>query len=326
MTAVSREKLLEAVEAVNRFGGNETKAAAHLKLSRGGLQQRLRSAAIAGIEPHKEPPPVESAGKPKVRVQAGREGGSSYRALAMGDAHDSPLIPKDRFRWIGKHANAMGADWLVGIGDFLTLDSLNSHIGNDTLLGKAKGPFGDDLDSGEEAMGEIDKGLEGHKLRRHQTDGNHERRAWLYENANPEAQGLLTGPLACMYEQHGWTRTEYGEFFFLGGVGFVHAALNRLGKTYGGKNAEQTIANDAVFDIVIGHSHSGRVWRAPKIGPSQYVNVVNLGCALPHGHVEDYARHATTGWTWGVYELLIAGGHIESASFVSMLELERRYG
>jgi hypothetical protein len=46
---------------------------------------------------------------------------------------------------------------------------------------------------------------------------------------------------------------------------------------------------------------------------------------LPYGHVEDYARDALTGWTWGVYELFIRAGHIESAKFVSMLELEERH-
>lgn len=265
--------------------------------------------------------------RPRVRIQARREGGiPRTKALAIGDAHDDPNIPKDRFRWMGRHAAEIGADWVVQIGDCLTLDSLNAHIPNDTLAGKQKNPFYRDLESGREALGEFNHGLGSHKPRKHVTGGNHERRAWTYEDANPESANLLTGPLVGLFEQHGWGWSEYGEFFFLGGVGFTHACLNRLGKTYGGKNAEATIANDALFDIVIGHSHSGRVWRAPKIGPSQFVNVVNLGCALPYGWVEDYARHSTTGWTWGAYELTISEGHIESASFISMGELERRYG
>jgi hypothetical protein len=325
MTALPKEKLLEAVEALNRFGGNETRAAAYLGLSRGGFQQRLRSAAIACIEPQ-PPPPVQDVPKPKVRVQAGGAEKSVYRLLGIGDAHDSPHLPKDRFRWMGKHAQAIGCDYVVSIGDFLTLDSLNSHIPNDTLQGKSKNAFSVDMDSGQEALAAFDRGLEGHKPRRHVTLGNHERRAWTYEDMNPEAQNLLTGPLTCMFEQHGWTWTEYGEFYFLGGVGFIHAALNRLGKTYGGKNAEQTIANDAVFDMCIGHSHLRRAHKAAKIGPSKHVNVLNLGCALPHGYVEPYALHSTTGWSWCVNEITISGGHIESSSEVSMLELERRYG
>jgi hypothetical protein len=248
-----------------------------------------------------------------------------YRVLAIGDLHDSPEIEKDRCYWLGCHAKNMGSEYVVSIGDWATLDSLNAHIPNDTLRARQKNPYTDDIASLSVSLGRFDEGLAGHAVRKHITLGNHERRAWTYEEHHPEMAGQLTGDLLLTFEDRGWTWTEYGEFFFLGGVGFVHAALNRLGKTYGGKNAEQTIANDAVFDIVIGHSHSGRVWRAPKIGPSQFVNVVNLGCALPDGHVEDYAKHCTTGWTWGCYDLLIRGGHIESASFVSMPELERRY-
>lgn len=325
---LSANRLQEAVDALDRFG-NQVAAAAFLGIARRTLQDRILKAKAAGIGPREipDPPPkTVPPRKPIVRVQAGSEHETCYRVLAIGDAHDDPAIPKDRFRWMGKHAQAMGADYVIQIGDMFTLDSLNQHIPNDTLQGKQKNPFSRDLESAEEALSEFDRGLGSHKPKKHETCGNHERRAWVYEDMNPEAQNLLVGPMTCLLEQYGWGWSEYGEFFFLGGVGFVHAALNRLSKTYGGKNSEQTIANDAVFDIVIGHSHSGRVWRAPKIGPSQFVNVVNLGCALPHGHVEDYAKHATTGWTWGVYELLIRSGHIESASFVSMLELERRYG
>jgi predicted phosphodiesterase len=309
--------------------GNVWAAAKASGIPRPTLQNRHQAAQKwlgSGAAVEKEPEIVEVVTqKPRVRVKAANGEGAAYRVLAMGDAHDDPKIPKDRFYWMGCHAAASGADWLVSIGDLATMDSLNSHIANDTLQAKQKNPYSDDMASLAEALGEIERGLGSHKPKKHIVFGNHERRAWLYEDQHPEMAGQLVGELTLLFEDRGWSWTEYGEFFFLGGVGFVHAALNRLGKTYGGKNAEQTIANDAVFDIVIGHSHTARVWRAPKIGPSQFVNVVNLGCALPQGHIEDYAKHATTGWTWGIFDLLIRNGHIESASFVSMPELERRY-
>jgi len=55
------------------------------------------------------------------------------------------------------------------------------------------------------------------------------------------------------------------------------------------------------------------------------VSVVNVGCALPHGHVEDYAKHATNGWSWGVTMLGIENGQIVDHQFVSMSTLEDRY-
>lgn len=268
--------------------------------------------------------------KARVRVQAGKPEGTSYRVLAIGDAHDSPVILKDRFRWIGRHAAETRPDWIVQIGDFLTLDSLNSHIPNENLQGRAKPAYLADIASGKEALEGIENEIAkaaGYKPRRHITFGNHERRVYRFEDQAPEVAGMMQHELESIFDGMGWGRTPYGSYFFLGGVGFTHAAINRLNKTFGGKNAEITIANDAVFDHVIGHSHVKREHRAAKLGPSQHVTVVNLGCALPWGHVETYMHHgATTGWWWGVRELVISGGHITDVSDISMLELERRYG
>jgi hypothetical protein len=294
------------------------------------MRGRYREARIwrqhHGHEPEK-PPEVVSIErvKPRVRMQVAAPSGGGYRVLAIGDAHDDPHLSKDRFRWFGKYAAEMKADYVVQIGDWATLDSLNAHIPNEILQAKTKNPFVDDLVSLKASIDAFNDGLGRHKCRRVVTLGNHERRAWLFEDQNPESAGLLTGPLLAAFDAGGWETRLYGEIFYLGGVGFVHAALNRLGKTYGGKTSENTIANDAVHDIVIGHSHVARQVRTPKIGPYNHVTVLNLGCALPYGHVEDYARDALTGWTWGVYELFIRGGHIESAKFVSMIELEERY-
>jgi hypothetical protein len=253
--------------------------------------------------------------------------GSQYRVLAIGDAHDHPDLPKDRFRWMGRHAAEMGVDYVTQIGDMLTLDSLNSHVSNETLLGKLKSPWTRDMHSAKEALGEFDAGLGSHKPKKQITLGNHERRAWTYEDHHPEVAGILTGELLCTFEDHGWHHTPYGEYFFLGGVGFIHCAINRLNKSYGGKNAEMTIGNDALFDHVLGHSHVRREHRAVKLGPSKHVTILNLGCALPWAHVENYMLHgALSGWWWGCCELVISGGQITDVNAVSMLELERKYG
>lgn len=314
-------RLVEAhggvVAAARACGRPRTTMQSRYQEARAWAQARTKDAVR---QPEPEPPP----GKPRVRVLA-RPSGAATRILAIGDAHDDPRIDKDRFVWIGRHIAATQPDYAVQIGDFATLDSLNSHIPNDSLRAKTKNPFLDDMASFNEALGAIAAESKGAKTRLHVTLGNHERRAWLYEDSHPEVAGHLTGELTAILDKHGWAWREYGEWLFLDGVGFSHAALNSLGKTYGGKTAEQRMANDALFDMVVGHSHVARSWRAPKIGPQQFVNVLNLGCALPHGHIEDYALHATTGWTWGVYDLELRGGRIEAASFVSMLQLEQRY-
>jgi hypothetical protein len=287
----------------------------------GGLAARL--GLTANLEKEIEPPPE----KLRIRVKASASPeGAVTRVLAIGDAHDCPSLSKDRFRWMGALANERGVDWIVQIGDFGSFDSLSSHIPNDTLAGKLKNPYHHDVQSLNEAMGALSEGLAGHKPKLHCTMGNHERRVWLFENQRPEVSGMLTGELLQTFADHGWTTTEYGEYFFLAGTGFVHAALNRLGKTYGGKNSENTIANDAIFDHVIGHSHVKRDVRAPKLGPSKHVTILNLGCALPQGHVEEYIYHgALSGWWWGCCVLTLQGGQIVGVDALPMSELERRF-
>lgn len=288
----------------------------------GGLAQRR--GIVAGTETIVETIPPE---KIRVRVKAGSTPeASAIKVLAIGDAHDSPHLAKQRFRWMGKLAADRGVDWAVSIGDLFTFDSLNAHIPNDTILGKQKSPWVADMQSAKEALGEFDIGLGLHRCNKHETEGNHERRIYFYEEARPEIAGVLVNEFHQALADHGWKSTPYGEYFFLGGVGFIHCAINRLNKSYGGKTAENTIANDAVFDHVIGHSHVKREHRAPKLGPSQHVTVLNLGCALPQGHVESYMYHgALTGWWWGCHVLTIQGGQIVGVDAVPMSELERMY-
>lgn len=289
---------------------------------RGGLVERL------GLKPNVEIVKEEvPAAKIRVRVPAGNSSsGAVLKVLAIGDAHDDSNTPKDRFRWMGRLAQDRGVNWVVQIGDFASFDSLNQHIPNETLAGKLKNPYSHDIQSFKEALGAFDEGLAGHKPNKHVALGNHERRVWVYEENRPEVAGILTGEFVQTLVDSNWTHTPYGEYFFLGGVGWIHAAINRLGKTIGGKNAEGTIANEAVFDHVIGHSHVARNHRAPKLGPSKHITVLNLGCALPHGRVEDYVYHgALSGWWWGCAVLTIQNGQITGVDSIPMDEMERRF-
>jgi len=88
---------------------------------------------------------------------------------------------------------------------------------------------------------------------------------------------------------------------------------------------EVQIANDATNDIVFGHTHKYRDWKAPKIGDRNYVRIVNVGCALPFNHVEEYAKLNLTGWSWGIVELGIWENHIQESQFISMDRLEKQY-
>ena len=160
---------------------------------------------------------------------------------------------------------------------------------------------------------------------RHFCMGNHELRIHRFEENIPEIQGMMKHQLYSSFKEYGWSVTEYGEFKFIAGVGFVHAPLNIMGKEYGGKNGEVQIGNDSVHDLVFGHTHKARDWKAIKIGYDKWVRIVNVGCSLPHGHIEEYAKLNMNGWSWCITELGIWDNHIQEVNFISMDRLEREY-
>ena len=310
-------------EAVMRGYTPSSGALAQADVSSNDLRAQIENlkSQLSANQTHVEIAPVVI--KPHYTVRTDRGSGEKIRICAIGDAHDSPKIPnKERFEWIGAHIKKTKPDVVVQIGDFLTLDSLNNHEANETFAGRLKPTFQADVSSFIEALGAMD--IDGPEL--HCTLGNHEQRLFAYENNHPEVYGMMQIELQGAFERFGWTFSPYKFIQKYGGVGFTHSATNSMGRAYGGKNSENSIANDSLFDLVIGHSHRRRLVRVPKIGDDNNLAVLNLGCALPDGFIESYARHSSTGWSFGIYDLTIQHGSLQSESFIPMSELGSLYG
>lgn len=332
MTRYAGPELIQKAVNLKAAGMSEVAVARAMNKARGTVNGWLRAGGVAersGITPKLETVvEVEPVHKVRVRVPAPSVPGAVTRVLAIGDAHDSPLLEdKSRFRAMGRLAKERGISHVIQIGDFGDFDSVSTHIAAATIEGKLNNPYLKDIDSLNYALDALNEGLGGLNVVRHITLGNHERRVYIYENEHPQTEGMLTNKLERAFKEHGWTITPYGTFHFLAGVGFTHCALNRLGKSYGGKTAERSIALDAVFDIVIGHSHVRGDHRATKIGPQKHVTVLNLGCALPTGYTQKYVYHGQmSGWWYGCCELTIQGGQITGANAIPMDELMRMHG
>jgi len=129
-----------------------------------------------------------------------------------------------------------------------------------------------------------------------------------------------------MLTNGGWTYSPFGMPYIVGNVSFVHIPLGLNGKPVGGKFAGRAIARDSVRDTVYGHTHRAGVEAYPKLGMDERTLAIDLGCALPQGHVESYAGLSSTGWWWGGWELTIHADRIDHYSQISMRALEDRYG
>ena len=249
-----------------------------------------------------------------------------HRIIVIGDTHDSPKIPQDRFKWIGKYIKDNQPDYIIQIGDFASFDSLSYFQKNTSQAGKLKDAYMQDIESLRTAIDLLDKHIDNDNLPRHCTFGNHEQRVHRFEEGIPEIQGMMRKELYDSFILRNWKHSEFGAFIIIAGVSFTHCPLNIMGKEYGGRNCELQIANDATNDIVFGHTHKYRDWKAPKIGDKNFVRIINVGCALPFGHIEEYAKLNLTGWSWGIVELGIWDNHIQESQFISMDRLEKQYG
>ena len=251
------------------------------------------------------------------------------KVFVIGDTHDSPHIPdKRRFGWFSKHINNIKPDVVVHIGDLVTFDSCTHYIKDDTYTARIEKPyFVQEMRSLDGALEEFDHWLENKKIPKYITMGNHERRLWRYEDKNPSFYGLGQKEFLGTLKKYKWQVIPYGTYLMLGGVGFIHAPLNPMGKEYGGEASERQVANKSKIDIVFGHSHRAQDNRVAKISnkKNDFTRIVNVGCSLPYNHIESYARHSLTGWTYQVSEIIIWDEHIQEVHNVSMQRLEKEY-
>lgn len=266
--------------------------------------------------------PVHEAGKHS------KPTGRRVRVCVIPDIHVAPDIPNDRLLWIGRWCADMAPDYIVQLGDFLTLDSMSTHAKPGTITHSRAPTFEHDLDAGRKAMELFNRGAGNPgACPRIICYGNHEFRAHRFEENTPNVEGSIVGSMDELFAELGGFRIiPYGEFVFIEGVGFIHHVNNTIGRPYGGKTSAQRIASDSVFSVVHGHTHSKQSADVPKIGPNNAVRAISAGCALPHGHIEHYARHSTTGWWMGVLCLTIQDGQILDEHWTSMLTLEANYG
>lgn len=327
MTGPNHEMMKETARLYAKHNGSPVEAARELGIPRTTFSSRVETAKTYGYikeivvgtdnEPDTEIKRIYL--KPNYKIFTRPRGDQvNARVLAIGDAHDSPEIPdKSRFRAMGAYAKANKVDNIIQIGDFMSVDSMSSHDPNWTVKGQNKPSFKEDIASFEEALRAFDDGLDGYEVTKHITLGNHEDRINRFVNNNPEIVEILFEEVYSLLHKFGWDYSPFGEFHFIGDVGFTHAPLNQMGKPYGGMNCQNQIARDSLHDVVFGHTHKRTDNTFPKIG-KEHITVINVGCAMPDGHIEDYAKHSVTGWSYGVYDLDIRDGRIKGHKWVPM--------
>lgn len=269
-------------------------------------------------------------GKPRIRVRAYNPYAAAEqpgrRVICIGDLHRKPGAPLDLMRWIGRYVAENRPDNVVQIGDFLDMESCEFHSAPGSAAQASRPAVIDDIDSGDESLSEYHKEIGVGEIPHHITYGNHEFRANRLEELAPNLTGTITTQIDQLFARYRWAVTPYRHWMFLEGVGFTHVPHTIIGKPVGGRYPENTIGNQATHSVVFGHTHRWNHNTIPKIGINNSITVTNVGSAMPYGYIPNYADGATTGYSYGIADLRLRAGRVESASFVSMLDLRERFG
>lgn len=244
------------------------------------------------------------------------------------DAHDRIDLDKERFKWLGKYARDHKPDMIVNGGDTFDVDSLNSHVGDDTVEGRLKPDFEMELVSLNCALQEFDEYCP-KDIPKFITLGNHEQRVYGYENSHPSVGTIMSGEMEAVFDYYGYQITPYRSVLEIDGVWFTHCPHNGMRKPIGGVNGTATVAKSSPRSIIYGHTHRREEYVFAQAGydnaPNNSVRAYNGGCFLPHGVKFHYARASQSAWDYGFSMITIADGKITDVEWITLEKLQRMY-
>ena len=241
--------------------------------------------------------------------------------LVIGDPHCTPKSNNDRFLWAGKVAADIGVNYVICIGDFVSMDSLCSY--DKAKLSFEGRRYKKDLEHAEDALAKFDKGLGKHKVKKIMILGNHEDRISRAVQENPELEGTMKIS-DLKYKDYGWKEIPYKEIKVIDGVHYVHQLPSGImGTAISGENIARTILNKHKVSATVGHCHL-LDYAISTLPSGKKLHALSAGCYL--NHAEAYARGTQHMWWSG----LIIKRNVSQGSYdletMSYNEVKKYYG
>ncbi len=248
--------------------------------------------------------------------------------LIIGDPHVHPEYDNDRFRKLGEWLIVRKPDVIICMGDFVDFPSLSSY---DRGKGTAEGRrVKKDLAHAHDALELLFapcKAYNGRARANHKTRylprcwftlGNHEDRAWRYENQEPHMDGTVTAPLMEMLESYWAFITPFRSVLEYEGVAFRHFHPTKVGRAKSGVNLARGLLNAARQSAVVGHSHIlDYAQDASASGELSFG--LSVGCFGHPDHKEGWSTGSDLDWWRGVVMLNgLENGYFRSLEFISM--------
>lgn len=180
------------------------------------------------------------------------------------DCQVRPGVPINHLQWIGKYIADKKPDFVVCVGDFADMPSLNSYV-----VGKAEAEgtrYNEDLKSVHVAMKTLMTPILAEKNYHpelHLTLGNHEHRIEREAENNPKLQGTISTK-DLQYEKWGWKVHPFLKVLTICGIEFCHYFISgSMGRPVSSAAALlKTRQNSAIM----GHTQFTDVSFHPKTG------------------------------------------------------------
>lgn len=252
-------------------------------------------------------------------------------AIVFGCAHVDPSINNDRFKWLGELIYDTRPDYVIDLGDFDNLRSLNSFDSKKPSLVVASN-YQEDINHGQEA-----RDLIRHKIRKMKVkrpyfiglEGNHENRIKKALEYDPRISGERYGISFDNLDTKSWY-DEYHEYensapyiIDLDGVSYAHYITSgNSGSAMYGEYHASSLLKKRFRSTTVAHSHKRDISFKDDAYPTPAIGLV-AGCFK--GGNDDWAGQSNNEWWKGVViKRDIVNGYYDP-EFVSLKRLERTY-
>jgi predicted phosphodiesterase len=246
----------------------------------------------------------------------------SKKVIVVGDAHVDEFQELGRFKLLNALIRSTKPDYVVIIGDFLSLNCLSAWDRNKRLTMEGLRYFAE-IEAGNTALDlmldRIPK-----KTKVVYVEGNHEDRLPRYLETDPTFYGFAGIEKDLRLADRGIQYVPYKDVFYIDGVGFTHIPINGMGKGIGNPGVAQKALKLFHHSIVFGHTHTLDHAAEHRHGAPHLNQALSVGCFFEH--VDEYAKGSKTDYWRGICVLDIYKENRFDVATYSLGRLETVFG
>ena len=255
----------------------------------------------------------------------------SKTVVVFSCAHTDPDVSNERFDWLGEFLYDIKPDYVVDLGDFYDMRSLNTY---DTRYPQAivAQSYQRDVEHGNEAQDRIRRKFKELKRKRPRFigfEGNHEYRLKKAISIDPRLEGDKYG-ISFNHLQTDYWYDEYHPYHnsapaiaTYDGVSYAHYfGAGNFGAAMSGDFHASNLIKKRHSSATCGHSHRRSVHFKDDAFPSPSIGLV-VGCYK--GKEENWAGQANNDWWKGVVVKREVENGVYEPEFVSLGQLKKAY-